>query len=233
MTSSRLPGKVLKPILGKPVLELMVERLKRVPSLDGIVLATTTNSDDAPLVELAERLNIQCFRGSEDDVLQRVLNAARAHDVDVIVETLGDCPLIDPELVEDCIQEWLKGDVDHVCNFRPYTYPVGMEVEVFSTDILADVAKRSDDPEHHEHVTTYIWKHPERYRLKSVRGSDDLSAPDVHITLDTQADFDLIEAIFEHLYPYKQDFTLADILSTLKARPDLLKLVKDVTRNVF
>ena len=233
MTSSRLPGKVLKPVQNKPVLELMVERLKQVPSLDGIILATTTNADDDPLVELASRLGIDCYRGSEDDVLQRVLGAAQSHGADVIVETLGDCPLIDPTLVEQCVQEWNKGDVDHVCNFHPYTYPIGMEIEVFATDVLADVARRTDDPAHHEHVTTFIWEHPDLYRLRSVQGPPELSAPDIHITLDTQNDFELIKSIFDALYPNNPAFDLGDILTLLRNRPELLNLVKDVHRNVF
>ncbi|MEG3618558.1 glycosyltransferase family protein [Magnetovibrio sp. PR-2] len=233
MTSSRLPGKVLKPILDKPVLELMVERLKRVPSLDDIILATTSNEDDNPAVELAERLGIKYYRGSEDDVMLRVLGAAQHHQVDVIVETLGDCPLIDPELIEQAIQAWKVNDVDHVCNFRPYTYPIGMEVEVFGTKVLEDAARRTDDPYHHEHVTTFIWENPDIYRLMNVEGSAELTAPDIHITLDTADDFELIKLIFETLYPQNPEFGLGEILSLLKSRPDFLQLVEKVERNVF
>ena len=128
MTSSRLPGKVIKPILDKPTLELMVERVKRIECLDDIILATTTNADDDCLVELAERLGIKCFRGSEDDVLERVLHAAQAHDVDIIVELTGDCPLLDPALVDQGVATYLEKGVDYLTNSQPASYPIGMVV---------------------------------------------------------------------------------------------------------
>ena len=219
MTSSRLPGKVLMEAAGKPMLAHMVERLSRVPSLDGIVVATTRNATDDPIVELAARLGISCFRGSEDDVLLRVLDAARAYDVGVIVETTGDCPLIDPALVEACIQGYLSAGVDY--NILERTYPIGMDTQVFATDVLADVATRTFDPDDHEHVSLYIYRHPEIYSLKNMPGPAELTRPELGLTLDTPEDFELLRAVFEALYPENPAFSLADILTFLDTDPSL------------
>jgi len=230
MTSSRLPGKVLMSAVGKPMLELMVERLTRVPSLAGIVIATTVNDSDDPVVELADRLGVGCYRGSEPDVLQRVLDAARSVDADVIVETTGDCPLIDPALVETCVQEYLVSHVDYVSNILERTYPVGMDTQVFATDILADVASRTMDAADREHVSLYIYRHPEIYSLKNCPGPEELTDPGLGLTLDTPEDFQLIGRIFEALYPTNPAFDLADILDLLKGQPDLLALNHHVRR---
>lgn len=230
MTSTRLPGKVLRRSVGKPFLELMIERLKRVPSLDGIVVATTVNAADDPVEELAGRLGVGCHRGSEEDVLGRVLEAARAHAVDVIVETTGDCPLIDPEIVERTIRTYRDSGVDYVSNFLHRDYPIGMETQVFSTAVLADVAARTDDPRDREHVSLYIYSHPELYSLKDVTASAELTDPDLRLTLDTPDDFALLDEVFRSLYPGNPRFSLADVLALLQARPELRTLNAHVRR---
>lgn len=232
MTSSRLPGKVLADCVGKPILELMVERLKRVPSLDGIVIATTINREDDPVADLAARLGVACFRGSEHDVLDRVLKAAQASGIDIIVETTGDCPCIDPDVIESCIAAYRTAGVDYVSNVIERTYPVGMDTQVFATDLLSDVANRTDDATDREHVSRYIYHHPERYSLKNVVAPPSLTAPDIHVTLDTPEDLRLIRAIFEALYPTRPDFSLADILALLREYPALGAVNADVARTI-
>ena len=230
MTSSRLPGKVLMQAVGKPMLQHMIERLKRVPSLDGIVVATTINSADDAVAELAKRLDVGFHRGSEEDVLNRVLDAAYSHNVDIIVETTGDCPLIDPAVVEHCIQCYFGADVDYVSNVIKRTYPIGMDTQVFATDILADVAARTDDPDDHEHVSLYIYRHPELYRLLNFPGPPELARPDLALTLDTAEDFQLISNILEALYPSNPKFGLADILRLIDANPELCEVNAHVQR---
>ena len=230
MTSTRLPGKVLKETVSKPMLELMIERLKRVPSLDGIVVATTVNATDDPVVALAERLGVGAWRGSEEDVLVRVLDAAVHHKIDVIVETTGDCPLIDPAAVEECIQVYRAARVDFVANVLERTYPIGMDTRIFSTAVLADVARRTDDPVDHEHVSLYIYRHPEIYTLRNVPAPPALTKPELALTLDTPEDYRLIKAIFEDLYPKNPAFTLADALAFLDRHPDLAVLNAHVRR---
>ena len=230
MTSSRLPGKVLMEACGKPMLQHMIERLQRVPSLDGIIVATTGNDTDAAIVELAESMDVGVFQGSEDDVLLRVLGAAQEHDIDVIVEMTGDCPLIDPSLVEDCILGYQNAEVDYVSNVLERTYPRGMDTQVFATEILADVANRTDDPEDYEHVSIYIYRHPEIYSLKNMPGPPELTDPELGLTLDAPEDFELIRRIFETLYPDNPDFRLSDILSLLENNSALAGLNAHVRR---
>lgn len=230
MTSTRLPGKVLKEAVGKPMLELMIERLRRVPSLDGIVVATTTNATDDPVEALARRLGVGVWRGSEDDVLQRVLDAARHHRIDVIVETTGDCPLIDPALVEDCIRTYRSAKVDYVSNVLERSYPVGMDTQVFATAILADVARRTDDLNDHEHVSLYIYRHPEIYSLRNVPAPPGLKRPDLALTLDTPEDYRMISSVFEALYPQNPAFSLADVLELLDRHPEIAAMNSHVRR---
>ena len=198
MTSSRLPGKVLLPAAGRPLLELMVERLRRARWIDEIVIATTDDPSSEPLRQLAQRLSIGCFRGSEADVLARVLGAAQAYDADVIVELTGDCPLIDPELVDRCIERFAQGDVDYVANDLEPTYPLGMSVQVFPAAVLAEVDELTQDPADREHVSLYIYEHPERYRLGNV-ASDHPERADLRLTVDTREDYELVRTIFEDL----------------------------------
>ena len=231
MTSSRLPGKVLMEAAGKPFLEHMVERLNRVSCLDGIVIATTNNSTDDKVAELAANLGVCCHRGSESDVLQRVLDAAIANRVDVIVETTGDCPLIDPSLVDDCIQEFLGSKVDYVSNILERTYPIGMDTQVFSTGLLADVAGRTVDPVDREHVSLFIYRHPEIYSLKNVSAIPELTRPQLRLTLDTPKDFELLRKIFETLYPKEPHFSLRDIIRFIDSDPALEKINADVQHN--
>ena len=177
MNSSRLPGKVLKEVVGKPMLELMIERLHCVPSLDGIVIATTESVADDPVVALVNKLAISYYRGSEENVLQRVLDAARFHAIDVIVELTGDCPLIDPEIVEETIQLYLQSGKDYISNTLTRSYPLGMDTQIFSTNILSDVARRTNAPYDCEHVSLYIYRHPEIYSLGNLTAPDIFSRP--------------------------------------------------------
>jgi spore coat polysaccharide biosynthesis protein SpsF len=224
MTSSRLPGKVLKSCLGRPMLELMIERVRRAPSLDGVVVCTTVNASDDPIVELCDRLGVGHWRGSEEDVLQRVLHGAQAHGIETIVELTGDCPLIDPALIEETIAAYRASGVDYCSNALVRSYPIGMDTQVFATAVLADVDRRTQDPIDHEHVSLYIYRHPELYSLKAVEAPPAMRLPEMRLTLDTPEDLALITAVFERLYPTNSRFSLADILAVLESEPTLKAL---------
>jgi len=144
MTSTRLPGKVLRPVLGKPLLEYQIERLQRVRRADELIIATTTKDTDQPIVDLAERLGIKVFRGSEEDVLSRYFYAAQENDLDVVVRITSDCPLIDPVVIDRVISAFLDKTVnsDYVSNCLTRTFPRGMETEVFPFGLLETVQKR-------------------------------------------------------------------------------------------
>lgn len=224
MRSSRLPGKVLKPILGKPLMERLVERLRRARTLDDVVLATTDQPYDDPLADLAEKAGLPFFRGSEDDVLLRVLQAAESSKADVIVEITGDCPLIDPGLVDKVVGDFRMGGADFVSNVLGFTTPRGTDVRVFLTEDLAEINRVSRDPVDHEHVSIHFWEHPEKYTIRNVTTAVVLEAAHWRLTVDTEADYALICRIYEALYPSNPEFTLADVLELLASRPDLLAL---------
>ena len=221
MTSTRLPGKVLLPCLGRPMLELMIERLRRVPDIDDIVIATTINPTDNPIEELAHKLSVSVWRGSEDNVMERVLHAAQNFKADVIVELTGDCPLIDPDIVQHCITEWKNSGSDYLANCLARSYPIGMDTQVFWTKSLADAFQRTHDSNDLEHVSLFIYRHPELYNLSQVGAKKEHSDPELRLTLDTQEDYKLITAVYEELYPVNSSFKLSDILELLRRKPEL------------
>lgn len=228
MASNRLPGKVLLPACNKPLLSHLIERLQRVPSLDAIVVATTINNTDDPIVELSNKLKVGCFRGSENDVLSRVLGAAQAYGADVIVEITGDCPVIDPDIVQHCIDEYFVTGADYVTTRN---YVEGMNTQVFSTKILAEVELASrNDMVAREHVSLAIYEHPERYILHTVDAPPELMRPDLALELDEPSDYEMIKAIFEALYPVNPEFGLSDILSFLDLNPKIAKINEHVRR---
>jgi spore coat polysaccharide biosynthesis protein SpsF len=160
MTSTRLPGNVLSLVAGKPMLELMVERLRFVRELDQIVIATTINLTDDVIEALARELGVGVWRGSEDDVLSRVVEAAKTHKADILVQLTGDCPLIDPRIVSRVIAEYRRAGADYVSNVLTRSYPIGMDTQVYAAAILEEVARRADEPRYHEHPSLYIYKQP-------------------------------------------------------------------------
>jgi spore coat polysaccharide biosynthesis protein SpsF len=228
MRSTRLPGKVLKPLLGRPMLERMVERLRRARRLDAIVIATTDHAADDPIEALARRLDVGCFRGSEEDVLDRVLQAARSAKADLIVETTGDCPLIDPALVDRTVEAFLAGGKDYVSNCLVPSFPRGFEVQVFPLKVLEEVARLTQDPADREHVSLYIYEHPDRFRIGRLDESVPPKERELRLTVDTPEDYALVSKVFEALHPTKPDFGLADVIELLRRRPDLAGLNRHV-----
>lgn len=220
MGSTRLPGKVLKEVLGRPLLFYLTERLKRVKNSPLIILAITTNPLDDRLVSFADRQGLWIFRGSEDNVLERFYLAAKAHSLNVIVRITADCPLMDPAVIDRAIDTFTGANpsVDYVCNTLDRTFPRGMDVEVFSFEALEKCYKAARDPSELEHVTPYIYRHPELFSIKSFSLPLDLSAN--RWTVDTPEDFILIEKLITALYPDNHDFTLDDIAKQIELHPD-------------
>lgn len=219
MTSTRRPGKVMAPIMGKPMLELLLERVKRAQLIDQIVIATTTNETDDCVANLTKKLGVACFRGSEHDVLGRVLLAARKYKGDVIVRLTGDNPLIDPLYIDKGIKIFLSGKYDYVANDNvQLTMPRGFDVEIFSTKSLAEVNQITNDKDIHEHVTLYFWKHPEKYKLKSF-GPDKRNdkAAKLHLAVDTEEDLTLIRKIFKALSVKNPNFSYEDVIDLLNS----------------
>lgn len=222
MTSTRLPGKVLLPLAGEPMLTRLLERLRRVQRAHGIVIATTTNATDEPIAALCAQLDVACHRGSELDVLSRYADAARLHLADVVVRITSDCPLIDPALIDQVIAVYQEGDSDCVSNMLPPTWPYGMAVEVFSATALQQAHAEAKQPAEREHVTPFLYAHPERYRLRNVTSPVDLSQH--RWTVDTPEDYELVRRLFEALYPVRPHFTQNDILAVLDVHPDWIAI---------
>ncbi len=232
MTSSRLPGKVLLPACGRPLLDHMIDRLQRMHTIHEIIVATTTNRDDEPIVALAQQRNVGCFRGSEDDVLGRVVGAAQQYAVDVIVETTADCPLIDPQESDKVVQRFLEGDVDYASNVLKRSYPRGLDTQVFATKTLAAIEQRTTHASDREHPTFFIYNHPQEFRLANVLAPQNLTQPDLRLTVDTPEDYALITHIFDALSPTKPDFLLADIFALLQQHPEWLALNRDIQQKI-
>lgn len=223
MSSTRLPGKVLLPLAGKPMLIRLIERLGRVQRAHAIVVATTTNVADHPIVDECALLNVPCFRGSEHDVLSRYAEVARLHAADVVVRITSDCPLIDPALIDLVISSYHgQGGSDYVSNMLPPTWPYGMAVEVFSARALEEAQAEAAQAAEREHVTPFIYWRPERYRVRNVASPVDLSHH--RWTVDTPEDYELVRRLFETLYPVHPQFSQDDVLAVLAAHPDWLTL---------
>jgi len=233
MTSSRLPGKVMLPANGKPMLEHLVSRLKQVKSIQEIVLATTINQTDDCLVEFAQQQGIAWFRGSEEDVLLRVIGAAESVDADIVVEITGDCPIIDPLIVGQTIQMYLYNDCDYVSNGHVRSYPDGMDSQVFSLEVLKRSAAMTTDPLDHEHVTLYILNHPELFSHIYLIASPDLYWPELGLTLDEPKDYELLKKIIEHFGDANPYFSCREAIELLKSKPEWAAINKDVRRTVI
>ena len=223
MASSRLPGKTMKEVLGRPMLERLIERLKRAKTVDDIIVATTVNPEDEVIARLAKNIGIKYFRGSSEDVLDRVLKAAQAHQADVIVEMTGDCPLLDPEIVDLLVSKFLagKGKYDYVANVIKRTFPRGLDTQVFLVSVLEEVSRITQDPDDRENVSLYIYEHPEKYRLLNVEAPPEIGRPDLRLTVDTEDDLKLIREIYAALYPKNPAFTTLDVIKLIEANPSL------------
>lgn len=231
MTSSRLPGKVLLPANGKPMLQHLVERLIQVKSIDEIVLATTSNVTDDVLIEFTKKLNIKYFRGSEDDVMLRVIGAAESANAGIIVEITGDCPIIDPNLVEQTIQIFLHNNYEYINNNHYRSYPDGMDCQVFKLNTLKKSADMTNDPLDHEHVTLHIRNHPELFSHLHIIAPPDLYWPELGLTLDEEDDYKLLKLIIEHFGESNKFFTCREVIAFLKSNQKLLFINKNVKRN--
>ena len=230
MGSTRLPGKVLLEIMGKPLLAHIVDRISESKLVNSsIILATTTNPADHVLVDFANENHLECFVGSEEDVLDRFYQAAKRSGADIIVRITADDPFKDPKIMDEIIQIMLDGDFDYVSNTIKPTYPEGLDIEVFSFDSLEKAWKYGKKPSEREHVTPYIWNHPEIFKLHNVEHGIDLSS--MRWTLDTNDDFEFTKIIYENLYAQGKIFRMNDILNLLTNKPDIQKINAGIERS--
>lgn len=228
MTSTRLPGKVLLEIGGKPALAYMINRIKRSRLVDDIVVATTVNDSDDPIIDLCNKLGCKYFRGSEEDVLLRVLEAAKSVNADIIVELTGDCPFIDPDIIDKVIELYFSGDYDYASNIVERSFPDGFDTQVFSVQSLEKVSRLTDDPIDRVHVSCYFYNHPQKFKLANLIADQDSTWPDLRLTIDEPADYQLLKLINEKLQDRKGMFSVNEVISLLKQEPELVELNKHV-----
>lgn len=225
MTSSRFPGKVLADIEGVPALTRLLRRLRRARRLDAIVLATSDRSTDDPLATWAASEGLPVHRGSEDDVLARVVGAHRQLQSDLVVEVTGDSILLDPQVIDWGIEMFLANDCDVAANVAQLSFPMGVDVQVFRLADLVQVEATIPDPAVREHVSLYFYEHPEHYRILHLIAPDQWRHPDWRFQLDYPEDAELIRAIYRCLEPQWGDgFGLAEMVPLLTQSPELLEI---------
>jgi spore coat polysaccharide biosynthesis protein SpsF len=230
MGSRRLPGKMLADIGGSTMLERVVARLRRARTLDQVAVATTRDPDDDALAGLCEERGVACWRGSTRDVLDRFHEAAHAFGAGVVVRITGDCPLIDPHLVDETVRAFLVAEppVHFACNRLPWerTYPIGMDTEVCSLEALGAAWREADQPHQREHVMPFLYEHPDRFRILHVR-SDDPALGKLRWTVDEEADLAFVREVYAR-FDGRDDFTWTDILQLVRNTPELADLNADV-----
>jgi spore coat polysaccharide biosynthesis protein SpsF len=223
MGSTRLPGKVLMNLAGKPMLARSFERIRKAKNIDEIVISTTTNSQDDQIISLCYEFGWNFFRGSENDVLDRYYQTAREYHAKTIVRLTSDCPLIEPIVIDRIIDKFLalEPDIDYVSNVFPLrTFPRGLDTEVIGMSALERCWKKETNPAYREHVTPYIHHNPEKFRIREVNNERDLSV--MRWTVDTPEDFDFVNRIYQHFN--ENWFSWIDILDLLQKHPELLEI---------
>ncbi|HMF39921.1 MAG TPA: glycosyltransferase family protein [Polyangia bacterium] len=226
MGSTRLPGKVLLPLHGRPLLERMITRVRQAKTLDEVVVATTRSALDSSIVKLAAALGVRCVIGHPDDLIDRHRQAARETEADAVVKIPSDCPLIDPAIIDQTVA-FFRADHprhDYVSNLHPATWPDGNDVEVMGRDALETAWREAKRPYEREHTTPFIWDQPDRFSVGNVvwSGGRDLSASH-RIVLDFPEDYAVISALYEALAQVDdaRAFTVDAIVSHLDAHPEL------------
>ena len=219
MGSVRLPGKVLKSIVGKPMIEILLDRLSNSVELDQIIVATSTDRKNDLLHKKVEQLGYACFRGSEKNVLNRYYESAKFYNADAVLRITGDCPLVDPRLVDECIKGFKNSAVDYFSNIEPPSYPDGLDVEVFTFEALRLADKESSSDFDKEHVTTFI-RNSDKFTKSSLTNKEDLSH--LRWSVDEQEDLEMISDIFEFFHPNIL-FDWTDVIKLLESAPNLIK----------
>lgn len=222
MGSIRLAGKIFFELAGKPLIWHVVDRLKPSKKLKQIVIATTTSSGDDRIENWCVDNNVHCFRGSEDDVLDRYYHAAKSFNIQTVVRITADDPFKDYEIIDQMLEVFALNEFDCLTNNNPPTFPEGIDVEVFSFTALEKAWKESRDQFEREHVTQYFYRRPELFKLGNHRHSKNLS--NLRWTIDYRSDYEMAKAVYEHFEGLKQSFLMNDILEFLKANPEISEI---------
>lgn len=227
MESTRLPGKSLMDLCGKPVVQRVFDRLSRATTVDDVVMAMPDTDANDGLAEVCESFGAKVYRGPLDDVLARYAAAAREFDADIVVRVTADCPFASPELIDEVVARLVSDKaIDYASNNIRRTYPLGFDAEAFWARSLFTADSEATEPHEREHVTPFLYQHPERFRLSCVEAPESMHRPGYRITVDEPADLELARAIWERLG--RDDFTAADVVAVLDADESL----RDVNAHV-
>lgn len=224
LNSTRLKRKAFLKVCDKTLLEHLLLQLSFSEQIDEKIIATTNEDIDDNIKEISNSLNTICFRGSSSNVLDRYYQCAKFYDIETIVRISGDAPIIDPQIVDDTIIYYKENNFDYVNNFFERTYPIGTEVEIFSFDVLEKCWKFAEKPSEKEHVTPFIYNHPEKFEIGYIKNSKNLSH--LHWTVDRIEDFNFVKSIIEKID--NKPILMKDILSLLENEPTLLKINKNI-----
>ena len=227
--SSRLPNKVLMPVCSRPILWHIVNRLKVAKNVDSIVVATTDKSNDDAVEKFCKNQGVDYFRGQDDDVLDRFYQSAKKFSAGVVVRITGDCPLVDPGIVDEVVSLRAKSEADYAGNINPPTFPDGLDVEVFTFRALEEAWKHARYKYQREHVTSYITENRERFKTANLSNKDDLSG--WRLTLDEPEDLEVVRIIYENLYNQKGIFGLQEIINFISKNPNILEINTGFTRD--
>jgi spore coat polysaccharide biosynthesis protein SpsF len=223
MAATRLPGKVMLPLAGAPMLQRLVERLRSCRCLDEVIVATTVSAPDRAIVDLCERIGCRVHRGPVEDITTRLLGAAAG--ADIVVQITGDCPLVDPDHVDDTVRLLLEKNADYASNsLNGATFPLGFDVRSFTMAALRRSAELSEDPVDRIHGSYFIFRHPQMFRLVGWDAPDDCHWPELRLTVDEPADYELVRRVFEQLYPTRPGFGARDVIALLRDRSDWVNL---------
>ena len=227
MASSRLPGKVMLPILGKSLLARMVERLQLIKHTATIVIATSVNPEDNIIEQEAAAINISCYRGSINNLLERHYMSAVKHNADIVLKIPSDCPLIDPQIIDEVLDFFLldPDKYDYVSNLHPATWPDGNDVEIMTMACLEKNWRFAERPLELEHTTPYIWENPDQFSIGNVSWSKGLDYSMLHrFTIDYREDYEFIKRVYEELYPINPSFSCDDIIDLITEKPEIYEL---------
>ena len=222
--STRLPEKVLMDIAGKPMVWHVIHRLKFSNNLNDIILAIPDTKENDVLKKFAKDHKIKYFRGAEEDVLSRYYETAKKFNCNIIVRITSDCPLIDPKIVDLIIEKHLNSDADYTSNTLKRTFPRGLDVEVFNFRVLEKTHKEAKEDYQREHVTPYIFNHPEIFKLQNITAEGKLKRQEIRLTVDTKEDLKLIREIYKHFYKIKKIFYTEEIIDLFDRYPQLIEI---------
>ena len=234
MGSTRLPGKVAKELVGKPMLAHIIERLKKAKKIDQIIVATSLKEDDQKVIEIVRNKNVDTYRGSEDDVLSRYIEAAEKYQLDVVVRVTGDCPLIDPVTIDELVSEFLENEgLDYM---RLEGYPRGLDTGICDIETLKRVEDEvTDDPDevlYREHVTLYIYRNPEKFDIGIKEAPEELKR-DYRLCVDEIDDYKLIDELYRRLYREDEIIDIGDVITLLDNEPSLAMINSDIEQKVL